>query len=818
MPVRNARRSPAYHQLAMRFSPESQSPKREACLGGIGAPIIHTHMNNRPAPRWLSRFALLVVATAFSRPAPAATLHVPTQHSTVRAAASSAASGDTILIAPGVHPGGVHIKGKSLTLASWFILSGDSTYITATVIDSVVGAPCDSGGCAGNAVLEFAASAGGSSIIGLTIRHGEDGVRAYSVVNIAFCRLIANADGIDYQSGSGGLIRNSVFAQNTDDGIDINGRTNVRVIGNAIRNNHQDGIEFRLYPYAGPLLTVEFIGNIITHNGGDGIQLIDYPDASNRVIRIEHNLFSGNLDAAVGCMPDGITSEDFSGAPIAERIYLINNTFHDEHYGFVGGANLISLNNIFEGVSATALRRAGGNSIASYSLFWENGVNYEDSNIDHPHIMRDDPRENSDGTLSAASPAIDAGTAYFEWAGETVLNLPPGAYLGDAPDLGAFEYGGRLPDGNCAPVVSAGPDRTVTLNVPIVLDGTATDDWLPMPWALTADWSVVSGPGPVAFHTPGRTDTGVSFAVEGSYMLRLAVSDGTLTATDPVHVTVLPAPPQGPMNFDRRVASPSDDQEETSTGTISPNTGDLELVLGPTVQKVGLRFTGVALPPGAMVTRAYIQFEADEIQSGATQLLIHGQAADDPVTFATTNFDISSRPRTGASASWSPPPWLSIGAQGADQRTPDLRALIQEIVDRPGWASGNAMAFIITGSGHRTARSFEGDSLGAASLHIEANASVTAVGDPRPVALALHRVSPNPSRGALRLDLSIGAGGAASIELVDLAGRRVATRNLGSFPAGNHSVELRESLPSGVYLVRLVQGGRARVMKAVVLR
>jgi hypothetical protein len=45
--------------------------------------------------------------------------------------------------------------------------------------------------------------------------------------------------------------------------------------------------------------------------------------------------------------------------------------------------------------------------------------------------------------------------------------------------------------------------------------------------------------------------------------------------------------------------------------------------------------------------------------------------------------------------------------------------VIQEIVNRPGWVAGNALVLIITGSGHREAESYEGDSGGAAVLHLE---------------------------------------------------------------------------------------------------
>jgi hypothetical protein len=57
--------------------------------------------------------------------------------------------------------------------------------------------------------------------------------------------------------------------------------------------------------------------------------------------------------------------------------------------------------------------------------------------------------------------------------------------------------------------------------------------------------------------------------------------------------------------------------------------------------------------------------------------------------------------------------------KGATQRTPDLENIVQEIVSRAGWYSGNALAILIEGSGHRTARAFDSDSAGAALLHVE---------------------------------------------------------------------------------------------------
>jgi hypothetical protein len=40
------------------------------------------------------------------------------------------------------------------------------------------------------------------------------------------------------------------------------------------------------------------------------------------------------------------------------------------------------------------------------------------------------------------SPCIDAGTAYYEWDGEVILDLSPDEYYGEAPDMGAIEWEG----------------------------------------------------------------------------------------------------------------------------------------------------------------------------------------------------------------------------------------------------------------------------------------------------------------------------------------------------------------------------------------
>jgi hypothetical protein len=89
---------------------------------------------------------------------------------------------------------------------------------------------------------------------------------------------------------------------------------------------------------------------------------------------------------------------------------------------------------------------------------------------------------------------------------------------------------------NSAPAVSVGSNGTITLPATAILTATATDDGLPY-GVLTYTWSVVSGTG-VIFASPSSNRTQASFSVAGTYTLRVTVSDGQLSSTADVVVTV----------------------------------------------------------------------------------------------------------------------------------------------------------------------------------------------------------------------------------------------------------------------------------------
>jgi hypothetical protein len=181
-----------------------------------------------------------------------------------------------------------------------------------------------------------------------------------------------------------------------------------------------------------------------------------------------------------------------------------------------------------------------------------------------------------------------------------------------------------------------------------------------------------------------------------------------------------------------RIDSGGNDVEEEGNGVMNPSSSDLELAENASdLQTIGLRFQP-PIPQGATIVTAYVQFKVDETGSGAASLVVSGQAADNAAAFGSTSGDVTSRPQTSASASWTPAPWNTVAEAGPDQRTPNIASTVQEIVNRPGWVPGNSLVLFVSGTGTRTAESYNGDAGGAALLHVEYSPTAPATDPPSP--------------------------------------------------------------------------------------
>ena len=177
-----------------------------------------------------------------------------------------------------------------------------------------------------------------------------------------------------------------------------------------------------------------------------------------------------------------------------------------------------------------------------------------------------------------------------------------------------------------------------------------------------------------------------------------------------------------------RINNGNDDVEENgSNATSNPggmyfNSSDLELVNDGSRgdQVIGMRFNNVAIPQGAVVSKAYIQFTVDEDDAQAGTVVLKAEDVDNSGAFVNSNFNVSSRATTGDSVLWQNiPVWPVTGVAGPDQQTPDISALVQTVVNRGGWTSGNSLTIIASGTGERTAESYDGSSGQAPLLVVE---------------------------------------------------------------------------------------------------
>jgi hypothetical protein len=161
----------------------------------------------------------------------------------------------------------------------------------------------------------------------------------------------------------------------------------------------------------------------------------------------------------------------------------------------------------------------------------------------------------------------------------------------------------------------------------------------------------------------------------------------------------------------KRISSDNDDAEEYSDGDMTRSSSDLDL--GEYL--VGLRFQALSIPQGATITQAYITFTGTETETGSNSVTICGQNSNDAASFSSSDDDISNRPKTSKLVNWSPTSWVNNGKYN----TPNLNEIVEAIVGRTGWNSGNDMAFIIKpNGGDRDAYTHDDNSSKAALLTV----------------------------------------------------------------------------------------------------
>ena len=171
-----------------------------------------------------------------------------------------------------------------------------------------------------------------------------------------------------------------------------------------------------------------------------------------------------------------------------------------------------------------------------------------------------------------------------------------------------------------------------------------------------------------------------------------------------------------------QVSSQNNNAEERSDGYQSTGT---ELTFRDSSNKyIAVRFRNIALPQGASILNAYLEFTAyQSSQSSFASFNIAGVDQDDPGNFRRyTRYLLRDKPKTTAVAWSGIPQWY----RNYTYQSPPVTGIVEQIVGRAGWTSGNEMMFVFSDFvGVRGAYTYNGKPSGSVSLVVEYQGNAT---------------------------------------------------------------------------------------------
>lgn len=330
------------------------------------------------------------------------------------------------------------------------------------------------------------------------------------------------------------------------------------------------------------------------------------------------------------------------------------------------------------------------------------------------------------GTVVTLKAVADSGAAFASWSGACAGTGGCVVTMSGPQQVNAlFEAVGSVQDVTLTAVPLGAGRGSVTSDPPGIDCGVTCSDDFPTNMSVTLRASATAGSTFAGwFNCPARAvgDTCV-FTPTAKRQVTAVFNLGAAQGT----TTLLPVR-QGSDDAEqylteaKRVPREKGDvpYEDFVANAVDIESGDLDLTYNSDYvdveQLVGLRFSNLSIPPGATILDARIQFTVDHPTGGYIKLIIYGQADPQALTFVHQKVgDISDRPRTANTVVWEPPAWESEEGTVNDPAalTPNLAAIVQEVVSAPGWQKrDNGLVFIIAGdpangSNRRRAVSFE---------------------------------------------------------------------------------------------------------------
>ena len=420
-------------------------------------------------------------------------VHPDSTISSIQAGIDSSSHGDTVLAYPEAYVENINFKGKNIVVSSLYLTTGDSSYISSTIID---------GNSSGSVVI-FANGEDSTAVItGFTVLNGRAGrgggircdASSPSLTNVRMQGNIAdeNGGGIFCDHNSNPSLTNVTISGNTAeiDGAGLYCRnnsspslTNVTISGNFAE---RVGGGISCWLNSNPSLVNVAINENISRSGAGGIScwLNSNPSLTNVTVAGNWGLGDGGGISCYSSSPSltNVTVAGNCGSVFGGGIYCYNsspsltnvtvsgNRAWDGGGIFLNNSSSSLVNCIFWNDNPDEICLSGTSSVS---------VTYSDiqggwtgtGNIDSDPLFAD--TANADFSLTENSPCIDAGTP-----DTTGLNLPPWDILGNQRiwdgdgdeiaiiDMGAYEYGAPPYTGIDDRVVSESKTRSFLHNYP----------------------------------------------------------------------------------------------------------------------------------------------------------------------------------------------------------------------------------------------------------------------------------------------------------------------------------------------------------------
>jgi len=178
--------------------------------------------------------------------------------------------------------------------------------------------------------------------------------------------------------------------------------------------------------------------------------------------------------------------------------------------------------------------------------------------------------------------------------------------------------------------------------------------------------------------------------------------------------------------LERSISSSYDDAEEhQDNGAVNPIRESLSLTARDGFQKVGWRFQNITIPRNSYISSARIQWTSADTSSSSAAWTLQSELVADAQSFSLAKYNLSFRPRSSQVVQWTTAPW---SVAETTYMSPDIRHVVQQIVDQFNWTNGNDLVLLLRGTGLREAWSYDGDPLKGAKLLITFDSVCTSSG------------------------------------------------------------------------------------------